>query len=118
MAGYPCDSSVMGIGILRILSPGPGEPYRLFRQRRSVQYHAAESHSGGRFIDGFHCNRHLPVQRAADPVESSRSLFLSDYGGIFRFPKINFAKKLEKIWIVRKNAYLCNPKRENNVRET
>jgi len=29
-----------------------------------------------------------------------------------------FEENEEKIWIVRKNAYLCNPKRENNVRET
>ena len=88
MAGHSCDSSVMGIGILRVLRPGPGEPHRLFRQRRPVQYHAAEGHSGGRFIDGIHYNRHLSFQRAADPVESSRSLFLSYHGCLFRISEV------------------------------
>ena len=113
LAAYPRHPLLMGSGILRILRAGPCEQNRIRGERRSFQPHAAEGDPGGDFFDSIHPDRNGHVQGTDTPVESHRRLFLPYHGRIFRIFEIKTQKtekSCRKIWSVRKNHYLCNPK--------
>ena len=96
LAPHPCNTFLLGCGLLRILRPGAGQQDRLRRQRRPVQSDAAQGNPGSHFPDGIHSHRHTHVQERGPAVESFCRILLPDSGSLLRFPEI--VMKLERNW--------------------
>lgn len=79
------DSLQLGYRADRVLLHGAGQPYRVHRQRRSLQPLAAEGYPGVPFAHRLH-RLHAPfIQGPALHPQPSHRLLPADSGGVFHF---------------------------------
>ena len=95
LAPYRSDTLLMGSGLLRILRTGAGKQDRLCRERRSVQPHAAEDHSGGNLPYCLYYHGNSNVQGTVAPVEPFCGILLSYHGSFLRFFEVKRKINLE-----------------------
>ena len=108
MASYNGNSILLGTGFFRILCTGSCQQDRFYREWRPFYTYAAESHPGGDFTYGIHCNSDTYVQRRRTAVEPSGSIPLPDTCSFFHFFEIKFGSK-------ENSPYLCSPKNKETL---